>query len=65
MDRNLIINSEISKNGVVTHNTSKDVKYLSRKVLGGIVWPIHEKSIPGYFCIIGEEFNEQVRFEGS
>ncbi len=65
MGRNCIINSEISKNGVIVHNTtSKDVKYLSRKVLGGIVWPINEKSIPGYFCIMGEEWIEQSRFEG-
>ncbi len=60
-----IIRSEVSKDGVIIHSTTcEGVKYRSSIVRGAITWPTQERNIPGYFCIFGEEWNEQARYEG-
>jgi len=37
------------------------VKYLA--IRGGISWPLMAENLPGYYCILGEEYEEKVRFE--
>jgi hypothetical protein len=32
-------------------------------IRGGISWPLIAENLPGYYCILGEEYEEKMRFE--
>ena len=52
----MVIRATKTDKGIITHglDTGETRKY--RAVRGGLSWPIMETNLPGYYCIVGEEY---------
>jgi hypothetical protein len=57
----MVVKQTQAKNGVITleWDTREQQKYSA--VRGGLAWPLMEQNLPGYFCIVGEEYLEPLR----
>ena len=60
-----VIKAERAENGIVTHtiateNGERNIRY--HDIRAGLSWPT--EAAPGYYCILGEEYQESHRYEG-
>lgn len=57
----LVIKGTQDKNGTITleRDTREQEKYSA--IRGGLAFPLMKQNLPGYFCILGEEYIEPLR----
>ena len=60
----MTIMSAERQGSIIIHTLDTGDKISYAALRGGISWPIVSENIPAYFCIVGEEYVPESRYEG-